>query len=101
MSLLLVIFGSPSRTLIGNFRGVERDQTNPEKEWGCKMNLLKRIKVWMFHFKLLWVGDKVFEKNGEMIIPCKKCGKPILSRVHYDSDFGYNYDSECEKCQTK
>lgn len=56
------------------------------------------FKIFATHWKLKYFGDKTFEKNGGGILPCKKCGKPFHSYVHY-GEVGYVYDTTCLSCK--
>ena len=53
----------------------------------------------LFHWKMFWVGHTELDKNGQAMIPCKRCGHRFLSYEHYAGDGGYCYDSLCETCE--
>jgi len=55
-----------------------------------------KLRNWWFHLKLYWFGNKKFEKHGGGIIPCKDCGQPFQSWLHFDY-----YDEYCEFCSFK
>jgi hypothetical protein len=53
----------------------------------------KKLRTWLFHLKMYWIGDKEYEKCGSGLIPCKGCGHYFLSYQHFDW-----YDQYCEWC---
>lgn len=65
--------------------------------WGEKMS---KLRVWLFHLRLQWLGDEKFEKDGYGIIPCTECRTLFKSWVHYDSAWGFCYDGNCKFCES-
>jgi hypothetical protein len=57
-----------------------------------------KLRVWWIHFKIKWLGDKTFEKNGCLILPCKKCGVWFISYMHLGNNW-YTYDDLCKICR--
>jgi uncharacterized protein with PIN domain len=54
---------------------------------------MNRLQIWWIHFKLVFLGDKKYEKAGGGMIPCEDCGKLFWSYDHWDY-----YDNLCESC---
>ena len=61
------------------------------------MNFIRKLQVDLIHFKLNLMGDRVMDKEGCLKIPCKRCGKKFLSRLHY-SGSRIVFDSYCARC---
>lgn len=56
-----------------------------------------KLTTWLFHKKLLLIGDNKFESEGWKIIPCERCDLPFKSWVHCRSQ-GFVFDTVCQDC---